>query len=83
MTRWERAHRAQRCGFCGAWITKGQPMFVLVCHSDRVTNELIRCVECAGQPAPTDLPEPEVVSPIPLRFEFKHIRKEYLPHPDD
>lgn len=53
---WRRALTNCFCGYCGPDrpIPKGEPaMFIIF---QRVKKPLIRCQQCAGEPAPTDLP---------------------------
>lgn len=55
-SRWERSPLEQKCGHCRRPIYRGQPMrvFTFAGLSPRVQKR--RCQDCAGEPAPKDLP---------------------------
>jgi len=53
--KWSRANRPLLCGRCNAPIARND--VVLVISLVGITTELPRCTQCAGEPAPTDLPD--------------------------
>jgi hypothetical protein len=61
MKAWERARGERRCGQCGQLIAIGQPLllFGIAGHAWRK----VRCVGCAEDPVPADLPPLE----LPIR----------------
>lgn len=64
MTRWTRAGRGVRCGACDAPIASGEPVARFEIAGLR--RVLLRCVACAGEAVPCDLPAPVVtIGPTP------------------
>ncbi len=61
MSTWRRALVSVKCGLCGQWIAKGDPL--LIVQLPAVTARRYRCVACRG-PAPADLPEPPMVTMV-------------------
>ena len=63
---WMRLRLALECGSCRRLIGVGEP--ALEVRLDGVTWERLRCVTCAGEPPPADLPPLvplPVVAPVP------------------
>jgi len=53
---WRRARRAQWCGgVCGHLIAKGDVLLEL--HIDGLERTLRRCVACAGEEPPAEVPD--------------------------
>jgi hypothetical protein len=64
MKQWRVAGPTRICGNCGAAIAAGTPM--LAYHLVQVRRELVRCVTCAGEPVPADLPSTATPPAVPL-----------------
>lgn len=56
MRTWARATRDQRCGCCSAIIRQGDPIFLIAVVTLTAPKVRCRLLECAGEPAPADLP---------------------------
>lgn len=54
MNTWSRAAALTLCGRCTRYIEKGEPLFLI--PVDGVKKPKQRCVNCAGEPVPADLP---------------------------
>ena len=61
MRTWARARRRVTCGGCGEPIYPQQPVQEIRVAAVRRT--LLRCLQCAGEPVPADLPVAPLVQP--------------------
>jgi len=68
---WERAALDQKCGRCGQRIYRGQPMLQIAIPA--LSRPLRRCLQCAGEPVPADLP-PLVDVQMPITPTLKRGR---------
>lgn len=67
---WIRTPSARRCGYCGATIARGAPLqLTQIVGLDR---PLIRCAQCAGEPAP-ELPAVVERTPIAPSFGMSRV----------
>src|SRR5262245_53172520 len=62
---WTRAIFQCNCGGCGNPIYVGQPM--LRFRVESISRPLARCLQCADEPVPKDLPTLEQLQPAPIR----------------
>lgn len=79
MKTWSLAAKMEVCGYCIAFIERGQPMLLI--QIPGVVSKKVRCarLRCAGEPPPADIPtdvEIEVQEPVrwqiaSLPFDFK------------
>lgn len=58
MRTWTRKRIEQVCGVCGRAIYIGQPLLEFAIAG--LTRKPVRCLDCAGEPVPADLPPLEV-----------------------
>jgi hypothetical protein len=63
MKTWQRAALARFCGNCHARIAQGAVYCLWKFHG--ITSEKVRCVDCAGEAAPTDFPARSSAPPPP------------------
>lgn len=63
MRAWDRARYADYCGHCGRAIAMGEPRYVITPNRSRA---FIRCVACAGEAVPEDLPALVEALPVPI-----------------
>jgi len=61
---WRRELFGSGCGSCARVILRGQPVLVITLPGCSVKK--LRCIDCAGEPFPKDLPE----LPIQPRRKF-------------
>jgi hypothetical protein len=64
MSTWTRAYGGQRCGGCGVWLVKGDPVLVIPLAGQRRT--LLRCAGC--REAPAELPA--AIGRVPNRVDL-------------
>ena len=66
MKTWARAKLERRCGFCGNSIAVGEPFLErwIAGHGWKK----VRCIKCAGELAPDDLPllMPRLIAAVPM-----------------
>lgn len=68
MKTWSLAAKMEVCGYCIAFIERGQKMLSISIPG--VLSKKVRCERCAGEPPPADIPvDVEIELPDPVRWQ--------------